>query len=171
MRDFDETGRKLCRMQGEVFAQSAVHMACSSAVFLRRFLCSAVARRMDQGGFPFEACDISAILGEVEEEFGPTDYGSEKYGTEELYWMGYLYRYWCYTQEQSSKQAYKIIKPKELRSLYYPYHSLDPAQAVERILEAKGVAVRDYTKEGVQILRRIINQREKESREAKESKP
>ena len=30
-------------------------------------------------------------------------------------------------------------KPKELRGLFLPYHTMDPAQAIERILEAKGL--------------------------------
>lgn len=159
MRIFDEIGLKLCRMQGEVFEKSAAMVSCGSAVFLRRFMRSSVAQRMDQEGFQYESCDIYTILQEIEEEFGGTDYGSEKYGGEELYWIGYLYRYWCYTYEKTSKQVYKIIKPKELRELFYPYHSLDPAQAIERILEAKGIEGQDYTKEGVQILRRLMTEK------------
>ncbi len=160
MRIMDEVGLKLCAMQAEVFRRSATEAACSSPVFMRRFLNSAVAQRMDQSGFLAEACDASAILEEVEQSYGPTKYGSEKYGLEELYWIGYLYRYWCYTHEKSSKQVYKIIKPKALRQLYYPYHSLDPAQAIERILEAGNNTEEDYTQRGVEILRQIIQRNE-----------
>ncbi len=32
---------------------------------------------------------------------------------------------------------YRIVKGKELPDVYLPYHSLDPGQAIERILEAK----------------------------------
>lgn len=164
MKAFDENGLKLCRMQGEVFALSAKKVPCSSAVFLRRFMRSSVAERMDQGGFQFESCSVNSVFREIEEEFGYTEYGSEKYGIEELYWMGYLYRYWCFTLEKSSKQVYKIIQPKELRTLFYPYHSLDPANAIERILEAKGLNCQDYTKAGVKILRRIISEQRKRKR-------
>ena len=38
---------------------------------------------------------------------------------------------------------YKIVKPKELRGLFLGYHSLDPAQAIERILESKGMLFDD----------------------------
>ena len=31
------------------------------------------------------------------------------------------------------------MKPKELRGLFLPYHTLSPEQAIERILEAKGM--------------------------------
>lgn len=162
MRAFDETGLKLSRMQAELFVLSASKLECSSPIFLRRFMLSKVAARMDQDGFLYEACTADGILQEIEEEFGATNYGREKYSTEELYWMGYLYRYWSYTYEKSSKQVYKLMKPKELRGLYYPYHSLDPAQAIERILESKNLGEEDLTQKGVEILRRIMSEKKLE---------
>ena len=72
--------------------------------------------------------------------------------------MGYLYRYWAYIRECSSKSVYKIIKPEELRGLYLPYHSLDPLQAIERIMESKDiVSEEDLIKKGVEIMTRIRN--------------
>lgn len=162
MRAFDETGLKLSRMQAELFVLSATKLECSSPIFLRRFMLSKVAARMDQDGFLYESCTADGILQEIEEEFGATSYGKEKYSTEELYWIGYLYRYWCYTYEKSSKQVYKLMKPKELRGLYYPYHSLDPAQAIERILESKNLGEEDLTQKGVEILRRIMSAKKPE---------
>ena len=162
MRAFDEIGLKLSRMQAELFVLSASKLECSSPIFLRRFMLSKVAARMDQDGFLYESCTVDGILQEIEEEFGTTNYGKEKYSTEELYWMGYMYRYWCYTYEKSSKQVYKLMKPKELRGLYYPYHSLDPAQAIERILESKNLGEEDLTQKGVEILRRIMSAKKPE---------
>ncbi len=156
MKKIDEAGLKLCGIQAEVFRSSAANTKCSSPIFIRRFMNSQTAQRMDNGGFLSEACDTAAVLAEVEAEYGASDYGKEKYGPEELYWIGYLYRYWCCTHEKSSKQVYKIIKPKQLRDLYYPYHSLDPTQAIERIMEAGNATEEDYTKRGVDILREII---------------
>lgn len=79
------------------------------------------------------------ILNMIEEEYGASKYGSVKYNLNELYWIGYLYRYFSYTYNMSSIQVYKIVKPKELRGLYLPYHTLDPSQAIERILESKNL--------------------------------
>lgn len=56
----------------------------------------------------------------------------------------------------TNQHSKKGIKPGEWRSLYFPYHSLAPAQGIERILEAKGLHEEDYTKRGVEIMRRII---------------
>lgn len=58
-----------------------------------------------------------------------------------------------------SKNAYKIIKGKEFRHLFFAYHSLDPMKTIDRILEAKSLVLdkdgHQLTKEGVEILRRI----------------
>ena len=156
MKKMDEIGLKLCKIQGEIFAASETQTDCSSLIFMRRFMNSQLARRMDLGGFLFEACDVSRAIEEINEEFGESAYGKEKYSEEELYWIGYLYRYWAYTYQKTSKQLYRMTKPKELRELYYPYHSLDPAQAIERILEAKGLDEQDLTARGVKILRELM---------------
>ena len=156
MNMMDDIGIRLCRIQGETFSLSVGKTKCSSAIFIRRFMNSSFASRLDNGGFVAEIIDPETIFEELEYEYGISDYGKEKYSTEELYWIGYIYRYWCYSRNLTSKQVYKIVKPKELRGLYFPYHSLDPKQAIDRILEAKDISENDYTKRGVEILRRII---------------
>lgn len=60
-----------------------------------------------------------------------------------MYWMGYIYRYFAYTYNISALNTYKIIKPKELRSLFLAYHTLDPSKAIERIMEAKGILLNE----------------------------
>ena len=75
----------------------------------------------------------------------------------ELYWIGYIYRYYAYTYDKTSRQVYKTVKPKELRGLFLPYHTMDPAQAIDRILEAKGLANDnvDEEKRQFEIFKRI----------------
>lgn len=97
------------------------------------------------------------ILDRIEEQYGKLEYGSIKYTHNEMFWIGYLYRYFCYTYELSSVQVYKIVKPKELRGLFLAYHTMDIAQAIERILEAKGLLVDEETeiKRQYEIFKRI----------------
>lgn len=161
MRKIDEDGLLLCKMQARVFAASALKEYCSSSIFIRRFMTSQVAQRMDIGTFLFEACDTNQVFEEIREEFGSTAYGKDKYSEDELYWIGYIYRYWAYTYKKSSKQIYKIIKPKELKGLYFPYHSLDPEQAIERILEARGMSEEDMTSRGVKVMREVLKKQKK----------
>ena len=155
MKTFDDYGLKMCRFQAELFAKSENRTSCSSPVFLRRFMYSEVARRMDGKGFLYEATGIDDVFDEIELQFGNTDYGQKKYDPEILYWIGYIYRYWSYTHEISSKKLYKRIKPEELKALYYPYHSLDPGMAIDRIIEAKQLTEEDYIEKGVSILRKL----------------
>lgn len=170
MREFDESGLALADMQGNLFEQSAIECDCSSAVFIRRFMNSSLARRMDSASFLNEACSIESMIQEIEDQYGKSQYGRVKYSGEELYWMGYIYRYWCYVFEENSKAVCKVISARELRMLYESYHALDPKTAIERVLEAKGVNVGQafnsdeeriaaITKQGVEALRRIRKER------------
>ena len=83
------------------------------------------------------------MLERIDEEYGPSNYGRVRYNSEELYWIGYIYRYYSYTYNKSSLQAYKTVKPKELRQFYLPYHTMSPEQAIERILEAHNLIHND----------------------------
>ena len=60
-------------------------------------------------------------------------------------------------QHRMGVEVHKIVKPKELRDLFLPYHTMDPAQAIDRILEAKGLAnANDYEeKRQFEIYKRI----------------
>ncbi len=155
MKKIDNYGLRLCKFQGELFQKSLDMTECSSRIFIRRFMQSDLAKRMDRDGFMFDAISVTDGLTEIEVEFGPSNYGQTRYGQEELYWIGYIYRYWSYITGKSSKQLYKTIKPDELEKLYFPYHSLDPEQAIERINDAKGLLEEDSIKKGVEVLRRI----------------
>ena len=104
---------------------------------------SNIAKRMDDESILESNLQANDILQLVDEEYGVSHYGTVKYTHNEMYWIGYLYRYFAFTYELSSVQVYKIVKPKELRGLFLPYHTMDPAQAVERILEAKGMILND----------------------------
>ena len=105
MKKMDNYGLKLCRFQGELFQKSIDEAECSSKIFIRRFMLSDLAKRMDGDGFLFETTDVTDALREIEIQFSPSDYGKVKFGREELYWTGYIYRYWAYITKKSSKQT------------------------------------------------------------------
>lgn len=114
-------------------------METSSEIFVRRFMKSKIAKLIDNQSVLDSTIQSNDILDYINEEYGVSNYGSVKYTKDEMYWIGYIYRYFAFTYDLSSAQVYKIIKPKELRSYFLPYHTMDPAQAIERILEAKGM--------------------------------
>ena len=160
MRKIDSLGLKLCSFQAQLFEESLDKCECSSRIFVRRYLNSNLAKRMDNGGFLFESLTITDALDEINQQYGESTYGKEKYTVEQMHWIGYIYRYWSYTYELTSKQIYKKIKPEQMKKLYFPYHSLDPRQAIERILEATGIEATnesDDISRGVIILRKVKN--------------
>ena len=139
MRKMDQDGLLLCDLQGNAFELSIQLTSTSSEIFMRRFMNSKVVKMIDNGSILQMNIQPKEIIERVEEEYKKSNYGSVKYTKNEMYWIGYLYRYFSYTYELPSTRVYKIVKPQELRGLFLPYHTLSPEQAIERILEAKGM--------------------------------
>ena len=158
MKKMDSLGLKMCNYQAQLFECSIVATECSSKIFIRRFMYSDLAKRMDCNGFLFDSISLEDAINEIEEQYGRSSYGTEKYTSEELHWIGYIYRYWSYVSGKSSRQIYKIIKPEEMRKIYFPYHSLDPLQAIERITEEMDLGIEDNMYDistGVRAIRKI----------------
>lgn len=157
MRKISKDGLLLCKLQAEAFENSIDKMDTSSEIFIRRFMKSEIAKRLDNESVLESNIQANDILELINEEYGISNYGSVKYTRNEIYWIGYIYRYFASTYEMSSTQVYKIVKPKELRGLFLPYHTMDPAQAIERILEAKNMIVDEEAelKRQYEIFRRI----------------
>lgn len=152
MKKIDEVGYELAKYQAGLFAISADYLSCSSKYFVKKFMNSFLASRMDKVGFLFESLDIYAALDELKNETDLTK-GKEKVPSYILEWAGYLLRYWAYTYEVSSKFIFKHIKLDELVILYEPYHSLDIEEAIERINEAKNIRYFTSIKDAVEILK------------------
>ena len=157
MRKISKDGLLLCKLQAETFENSIDKMDTSSEIFIRRFMKSEIAKRLDNESVLESNIQANDILELINEEYGISNYGSVKYSRNEIYWIGYIYRYFASTYEMSSTQVYKIVKPKELRGLFLPYHTMDPAQAIERILEAKEMIVDEEAelKRQYEIFKRI----------------
>ena len=136
MKKIDKDGLLLCDMQAKAFELSVTVLDTSSEVFIRRFMNSDVAKQLDNKAVLQSNIQAGDLLSRINEEYGKSNYGSVKYTSNELYWIGYIYRYFAYTYDKTSLQVYKIVKPKELRGLFLPYHTMDPAQAIERIIES-----------------------------------
>ena len=147
MKKIDNDGLLLCEIQAKTFELSCEAQNTSSEIFIRRFMNSEAAKRLDNMTVLQSNMQAADLLILIDEEYGRSEYGSVKYSTNELYWIGYIYRYYAYTYDKTSKQVYKTVKPKELRDLFLPYHTMDPAQAIDRILEAKGLANDDNVDE------------------------
>lgn len=160
MRELDKDGRLLCELQGKIFEKSAEEYGTSSAIFVRRYMHSDYAARMDRPGFADRPTDVRDAFTSLNEQYGISHYGKVRFSRDELFWIGYIYRYWAYTCDYSSKAVYKINNVKEMHEVYYAYHTLDPENAIRRLMEAKGILPdEEYSIErGVSILREIRSQ-------------
>ena len=138
MKEIDNVGLKLCEYQANLFEASLSILECSSIYFIKIFMNSILANRIDKPAFILESIDVDAALYELKQT-NKLNRGKEKYPTYVMKWIGYMYRYFSYTYEFSSKRVYEIIKPKELYALYEAYHSLDPKEAISRIVDSKNV--------------------------------
>jgi len=103
MRMIDRDGKRLCDIQAELFEQSVYSLDMSSEVFARRFMNSNVAKQLDDLSFLYDTKTITDIYLELDEQYGKSNYGSIKYHSDAMYWAGYLYRYFVYTYEITSK--------------------------------------------------------------------
>lgn len=157
MRAIDTIGNKLCNSQGDIFASYEEIKKGSSLMFIRHFVNSDIARMFDDLSIiNLIVSDEDAVI-EIESKYEKEGNRSGlRYGKDKMFWIGYIYRYWCYTYEKTSKSVYKLVKPQELASLYLPYHSLDPSQAIERIIEAKRVGGNSTLEDAVSIYRNLV---------------
>ena len=165
MKKIDRDGLILCELQAEAFELSLTAQKTSTEIFIRRYMHSTIAKELDSGAILQTNLQAKDILDRVDEEYGRSTYGTVKYTSNEIYWIGYIYRYFSYTYEKTSTQVYKIIKPKELRGLFLPYHTMDPAQAIDRILEAKNMSRGTLTLEQqYEIFKRIRLQKKEKNK-------
>lgn len=157
MKKTNRDERLLCEFQGKIFEESAEKYTTSSAVFVRRYMNSAYAARMDQAGFIDRPTDKEEAFASLDAQYGTSNYGSEIYPPDELYWMGYIYRYWTLICEISSKAVYRICNVRELHNVYYAYHSMDPLAVVRRLMEAKEQPLEEDSQleKAVKILRTL----------------
>lgn len=52
-----------------------------------------------------------------------------------MYWAGYVYRYWHYVTGESSREIYRQAPAKTMNVNYLMFHTMDPEMAVEDLKE------------------------------------
>lgn len=160
MRDLTNEELRLCAIQGDLFVLSLEATECSSPIFVRRYMKSQIADRMDSRSFFLETSDLSDLIEELNQEYGKSEYGRTKYSQEIMYWMGYIYRYWSCALDIRSGSIYNISNAREMSRLYAAYHTLSPEQAIERIYEAQGLKPLDFMERQYEIMRQILSKQQ-----------
>ena len=138
MREFDDIGLQLSIQQANMFVEMNKLFSGSSYALIKTFMNSNCAFRIDSN----LSIDTSDVISEMS-NYKIVNKGKQKINSDVIYWIGYLYRYWAYVFEESSKKIYSIIQAEELEKLYNSYHTLDPKMAIERIYESKNIQKKD----------------------------
>jgi hypothetical protein len=125
----------LSDMQGKLF-ESSSDRGYDSQSFIKAFMTSDIAKRLDSEFNHLQWAGKEYILEEMQKELGSElKTGGEIYDKETLYWIGYLYRGWHYYTGEDSKQIYKQADAKTLRKLFLPYHAMSIEMAIDRLKE------------------------------------
>ena len=137
MKTFDHDGLLLAEYQGKIFEKST-ELRCSTAVFLRRFLHSDLLKKMDLNDVTSLSLDVNEGMESIQNQFGESDYGKNKYSKSPMFWIGYIYRYLSYTRGVTTKFVMRLFPYKQLNDVYYSFHTQDPEWCVQSLLEMNG---------------------------------
>lgn len=156
MKKLDFNERKLCQIQGKIFEESLEKVECSSLIFIRRFMQSSLSTKFDDYSFLVMALDINDCFYEIEKEYGITSYGKIKYSSNEMFWIGYIYRALSIIYKLPSKEVFKLLNAKEIVRYYNIYHTFDIEQAAEKIMESINYCMPDLENDAYILLKKLV---------------
>ena len=125
--------RQLCDIQGRLFERS-LKKDLDSPDFIEKFMNSKTCEFLDLPYDRLQWAGEEYILEDLLEEAAVKPVG-ERYGNEELFWTGYIYRYWHYTTGESGREIYAQAKAHRMKECYLGFHTLDAIMAIEDLKE------------------------------------
>lgn len=125
--------RQLCDIQGRLFERS-LKKKLNSPDFIEKFMNSNTCRFMDLAYDRLQWAGEEYILENLLEEATVKSEG-KRYSNEELFWIGYIYRYWHYLTGESGCEIYAQAKAQRMKECYLGFHTLDTAMAIENLKE------------------------------------
>ena len=122
---------QLCDIQGRLFKLSA-RRGINSAEFIKVFMKSATAKALDSTYNRMQWAGEEYLLEEVIDEAGDRfEKPGEVYTEEQIYWIGYIYRYWHYVTGESSKEIYKQAPVKVMKRNYARLYMMTVEEVIE----------------------------------------
>ena len=126
---------KLCDIQGRLFELS-VEKGFNSESFAKHFMESNVAKALDSSYNRMQWVGEEYLLEELIDECGETFKSGGKVATkDEIYWIGYIYRYWHYYKNETSKKIYKQAPYERMKINYLMFHTMAPEMAIDDLIE------------------------------------
>lgn len=126
---------KLCDIQGRLFELS-IDKGLGSASFVKCFMRSKVAEYLDSPYNRLQWAGEEYLLEELIDECGDDlEKSGKTISKDQIYWMGYIYRYWHCVRGTASKDIYKQAPYERMASNYLMFHSLSPELAIDDLIE------------------------------------
>jgi len=132
-KNLDGFERQLCDIQGRLFERS-LKKGLDSLDFVEKFMNSKTCSFLDLPYDRLQWAGEEYILEDLLEETPVKSIG-EYYGNEELFWMGYIYRYWHYITGESGREIYAQAQARRMKECYLGFHTLDAVMAIEDLKE------------------------------------
>ena len=131
----NELQLKLCDIQGRLFELSGKAQIPSSA-FIYAFMRSNTAKSLDSSYNRMQWMGEEYLLEEIKDEAGDSiSRSGEVFGTEVLYWIGYIYRYWHFYTGEDSAKIIRQAPVSVMKRNYMMFHTMDPVVAIEDLKE------------------------------------
>ena len=129
----------VAQTQADIFEKTK-NMGLDSENFIRLFMNSETCRQLDMNYshmcFAGEAYVTEEFMDESKDKIIKSD---NTFSEDELYWIGFIYRFWHYYTGESSARIYEQADANMLYTIYPGYHTLDCRVAVDRIKEANAL--------------------------------
>jgi len=133
MKSLSGFERQLCDIQGRLFERSLFE-TLDSADFIEKFMNSETCAFFDLPYDRLQWAGEEYIMENLLDEVSIQSYGN-KYSKEELFWIGYVYRYWHFFTGESSKEIYLKANAELMKDCYLGFHTLDVTMAIENLQE------------------------------------
>lgn len=126
---------KLCDIQGRLFELS-LNAGFDSISFIKAFMASDVAEHLDSPYNRMQWAGEEYLLEElIAEKKEDLIKSNSQFSRDVLFWIGYIYRYWHFYRNESSKAIYRIASAETMERNYLMFHTMDAKMAIDDLIE------------------------------------
>lgn len=119
--------------QAKLF-QNSTKKGINSREFIKNFMTSEIAARWDLPYDRYQWAGEGYIMEEILDAF-PDMPHNDSWNEDVMHWIGYLYRYWHFYKNMTSKEIYSFADADKMFLVYEAYHTLNCDMAIDRLME------------------------------------
>lgn len=122
---------------------------------------SSIVDFMDEKTYLYTSIADSEAFSILDDEFGESSYGREKYTPDEMFWIGYIYRCISIRFNLPSKSVYKLFNARKIVRYYNICHTFDVVDVAERMMDSisyKEIPIEERAYEAMKRL--LLSQKE-----------